>query len=414
MKKLFSAIFISLLLVLVSSGVYAQASGCDTDRYDNTAYSDSVVKTSNITFGANTAVGTSSSINLRLNFFEPYGDTATKRPLMIVAFGGSFITGDKSQVEVFCQSFTRMGYVCAAIDYRVGFFVPNQISTTLAVMRGMHDMKAAVRFFRKEAATYKIDTDRIIVGGVSAGAITAIQTAYLNEESETPPYLYANPSDTVGLGGVEGLSGNQGFSSAVAGVFNLSGAIGDTNWIISGDVPIIGFHDVGDNVVPYDTRQVSVSGVPTGLIASGSRDLHARAENLGIPQELYSYPGNGHVAYVQSDYLNVIEKTKVFMYNNVTCKESIVGIAKNTKKEPAVNLYPNPSTGTLFIESLTESDKPYNVKVFDASGRMVWNENNVTAKNNQLRLNLSAGIYRVMVQYDDSNSGLFSRNVLFQ
>jgi acetyl esterase/lipase len=413
MKKFLFCLMLCALSLASSNQLLAQANGCGTGRYADENYTDSVVITNNIPFGSNRAVGTSGNVTLRLNFYEPKNDTASKRPLMIIAFGGSFISGDKTQVGFLCDAYTKMGYVCAAIDYRTGFFLPNEVNTTLAVVRAMHDMKAAVRFFRKEAATYKIDTDRIIVGGVSAGSIAAIHTAYLDNDNEIPAYLYANPSDTTGIGGVEGNSGNPGFSSAVAGVFNYSGAIGDTNWINTGDAPIIGFHDVGDNVVPFDTREVSVSGVPTGLIASGSRDLHARLTNLDVVNELNTYPGNGHVAYAQSDLPNLLEKTKTFMFDNVTCKQS-TGIAKINKAEPKINLYPNPSTGILYVESFTESNKPYTLRVFDAKGKMVLNAENQTSKNNELQLNLTAGIYRVMVQYNDNNLATFSRNVLFQ
>ena len=53
-----------------------------------------------------------------------------------------------------------------------------------------------MRFLRKNATTYKIDPDRIAIGGSSAGAITALQ---VGANSEDP-----------------GTSGNPGFSSAVA------------------------------------------------------------------------------------------------------------------------------------------------------------------------------------------------------
>ena len=48
-------------------------------------------------------------------------------------------------------------------------------------------MKASVRFFTKDAATtntYKINPNKIFIGGYSAGAITALHYGYVNNESE--------------------------------------------------------------------------------------------------------------------------------------------------------------------------------------------------------------------------------------
>jgi para-nitrobenzyl esterase len=413
-KFIFSALAI-MLLFSFQQNMYAQAVGCGTGRYEaDNLYT--VKKTNNIQYGSNVNVNGANQ-NLFLNFYEPDGDTASKRPLMIIAFGGSFISGDRNQVDAICQTYTKMGYCAAAIDYRYGFpfpFIVNQITTTLVVVRAAHDMKAAVRFFRKDAATtntYKIDTDKIIVGGVSAGAITAIHAAYLNEESEVPSYLY---NDTTGMGGIHGNSGNAGYSSAVAGVFSYSGTIGDSSWIAANDAPIVSFHETGDGTVPFDTREVRVSGASTGLIASGSRDIHVRCDNVGTVNLLYTYPTNNHTQYLASDP-QVFQKTRNFMFDNVTCKEDISSaIVKKNMKEPEINLYPNPTTGVLNIESFVSADIPYSINIYDYSGKNVFSEKNLTGGKQQLLLNLSTGIYRVNIQHNDSQYSVFSKAILFE
>jgi len=134
-----------------------------------------------------------------------------------------FVGGDRSQVVFFKETiFAKLGYVVVAPDYRVGIFGPNQVSTTLAVLRGAHDMKACVRYLKKTVVEddnpYGIDPDRIIVGGVSAGGISAIHAAYLDTDTEIPAYMTA---DTAGLGGVEGNSGTPSYSSAPLAVLSL-------------------------------------------------------------------------------------------------------------------------------------------------------------------------------------------------
>ena len=45
---------------------------------------------------------------------------------------------------------------------------------------------------------YKIDINRVYAGGYSAGAVTAINAAYLNEYEEVPEFLYGDYRMTVG------------------------------------------------------------------------------------------------------------------------------------------------------------------------------------------------------------------------
>src|SRR5690606_6729036 len=106
-----------------------------------------------------------------------------------------------------CGQLARLGYVAVAIDYRVGFFFPNTSTTMHAVQRCVHDLKGSIRYLRKTVAEdgnpYGIDPDRIIVGGVSAGAIGALHATYMDQPSELPAQLVA---DSAVWGGMEGNS----------------------------------------------------------------------------------------------------------------------------------------------------------------------------------------------------------------
>ena len=89
-------------------------------------------------------------------------------------------------------------------------------------MRGIQDLRAAVRFFRKDAATtntYRVSPAYIAAGGSSVETFMALEIRCLDKASEVPAYV-----GLAGLGGIEGSSGNSGYSSAVLAVLNLSGA----------------------------------------------------------------------------------------------------------------------------------------------------------------------------------------------
>lgn len=368
MKQLFTIISCSLFAL----GVYAQAD-CTGGRYVTENLFNTVDVTNAITFGNNNALG-GGPVDLKMDVYEPAGDSETGRAVVIMQFGGSFIGGQRSDVAGQCEFFAKMGYVAIAPDYRVGFFFPSEVTTTLAVLRAAHDMKAVVRYLRKSVAEdgnpYGIDPDRIIVGGISAGAIGAIHAAYFDDVAEIPSYM---ENDTAGLGGVEGNSGTPGYSSEVLGVLSYSGAIGDSSWINSGDAPIISVHEDGDNVVPFNTTEVSVSGFPTGLIASGSRDIHARARNVGLDNCLHAFEGvDNHVGYLIGGFNADVKSAVIGFLGNLACgtpsncaETQWVGIGENEVR--TIGVYPNPANDVLKFRT----DEVGTVEIIDATGRTV-------------------------------------------
>jgi len=353
------------------------AQECATGRYRSEQFPD-VTVTSGVAYGSN--IGISGSQTLYMDVYEPTGDVLEQRPVAIVAFGGSFVAGARGDVAETCRMFARMGYVAIAPDYRIGFFIPNTANTTSAVMRGAHDMKACVRFLRRAVTEndnqYAIDEDRILIGGFSAGAISALHAGFLDEESELPAVLVAQ---SAAIGGVDGLSGNPGFSSDVLGIFSFSGALGDTLWIQPDDVPVCSVHEIGDEVVPYYTQEVSVFGIPTGLVASGSHDIHERLAHLGIDNCLLTYPGNGHVDYVETDFAGSMGFVLGFCADLVCGEQASCGNVQtsieNVFSRPLSGpiALPNPTTGLVRVLGGTS---PF--IVFDPSGREVLRTNTAT------------------------------------
>ncbi|MEO8587921.1 MAG: carboxylesterase family protein [Flavobacteriales bacterium] len=347
----------------------ASAQECSGGRYSSAVFTD-VTVTSAVVFGSNTAVAGGTQ-TLRMDVYEPTGDALTARPVILVAFGGSFISGTRADVADLCTTFAKMGYVAVAPDYRVGFFFPNEATTIRAVMRGAHDMKACVRYLRKSVAElgnpYNIDPERIISGGVSAGAISAIHAVYLDEDAEVPAVI---ASEMPALGGIEGNSGSPGYSSEVMAVYSFSGAIGDTLWVQPGDQPLVSVHEVGDGIVPYYTQEVSVIGIPTGLIASGSHDLHIRFNSIGIPNCFLSYPGSDHVGYLTYDPVTSIGFVAQFCSELACGQAPSCGLTTAVTEHPAsaaITVQPNPTSGALRFQLEASAF----VSILDVSGREV-------------------------------------------
>lgn len=381
--------------------IYSQTNTCDGGRFYDELYQ--VEKTSNIVYGENDNFFGQSQ-TLRFDLYEPQGDTLEKRPLIIWAFGGSFLFGDKLSPDIvrLSNEFASRGYVCASIDYRIFFYPINQEQTLKAVVRATHDMKAAIRFFRKDAATdnlYNIDPDRIFVGGVSAGGITAVQVGYLNLTEEIPAAIAA---DSTAFGGIEGVSGTQGYPSNPNLIINLCGAVGDTNWIVPGDIPIVSLHGTADGTVPYGSQEIEVTGTPIGFFVDGSGSLHARASNIGIDNYLHTWYGVGHTPFISTsngsideDYMDTVVWTVRDFMQPYACREiNTVGI--NTVTLQNAKLYPNPANEMVSVE-VPKATQGYMVTLQNVQGQTVRTYAASFPKLSFSTDGLDAGIYIITI-----------------
>ncbi|WP_400193375.1 alpha/beta hydrolase fold domain-containing protein [Hymenobacter sp. B81] len=239
---------------------------------------------------------------LRLDVYQPVGGPTAPRPLVILAHGGAFLFGSRTDYDVseLCRRLARLGYVAASIDYRLEPS-PFTFSGARAVVQATHDMRAAVRFFRRSALganPYNLQPRYIFAGGSSAGAITALHTAYLDQPAE----LAALNAGVAG--GLEGSSGNPGYSSQVRAVINLCGGLGNPLWLEAGDEPLVSVHGTSDAVVPYQM------GVVFGNVLYGSGALQPRADQVGVPNVLRPLKGAGHVPYNNSSaYMDTTFRT---------------------------------------------------------------------------------------------------------
>jgi acetyl esterase/lipase len=294
------------------------ALACGNGRYAADIFTD-VQATSDVVFGSNTAInystGQESAANpLRFDFYEPAGDAAGQRPLLILGFGGAFISGSRKDANIvaICQAFARKGYATAAIDYRliqpgtngVNYFLVLNRPDYLAdeIVRAANDMRAAVRYFKNDAATantYRIDPARIFVGGFSAGAITALQVAYTDTDSEnSDANIRAAYAKYGGLEGNTDLPGTPLLgtynSKGIAGVVSLAGAVNDLGLLSAGNPPLYSAQSIDDRTVRYDCGPASFSN----YTLCGSGELQLKATAVGIPNQLHPVQGSDHSAPV--------------------------------------------------------------------------------------------------------------------
>lgn len=320
------------LLRLASFSILALTSLTTSAQRFLTEVFPSVNVTSNITYYQNYSVFPPAPqptlIDLKLDVYEPAGatDPLTARPLIIYLHTGSYLpaiinsnaTGnrnDSASAEM-CRQFARRGYVVANVDYRLGWDPANsnldvRRGTLLnAVYRSIQDIKAAVRFFRQNAAvggnTYGIDANNVFLCGQGTGGYIAVNYAVLNDPAEITLPKFISNSDApaygifagqpyvnqLALGDFDGNGGVApynnpntvtGYSTAVQFAVNLGGAMGDSSWIASGDAPMVAFHCVDDPFAPYGVGIVYVPTSPPQSVVDviGSGEIIRWANQLG-------------------------------------------------------------------------------------------------------------------------------------
>jgi dienelactone hydrolase len=273
------AVVAALAIVLITGCTVPRPPGDSPLRYRDQTFS-AVSITSDLQYGT-APDANSNPVALKLDLYQPTGDTQTLRPALVWVHGGSFSGGDKTNfvpTDV-ANTFAKLGYVVVSINYRLlgSGCVANPTNCTIAALEAQHDAQAAVRWLRSNAATYKIDATRIGIGGESAGAITA---TLVGLHSEDP-----------------GTSGNPGFPSTVGGFVSVSGGLPDGLFASSGDAPGVFFHGTADGTVsPKWSVQTAVAML-----------------NASVPAWLQLQNGAGHVPWVQYRTL-YLEQADYFLY----------------------------------------------------------------------------------------------------
>lgn len=246
---------------------------------------------------------------LLLDIYEPEGNSETKRPAIIWIHGGGFSSGSKEQfadggVRGFASDYTKYGYVSIPINYRLvrEAVSVNSPNANRAIQMAKEDTLSAVRWVRDNATTYRIDPNQIIVGGFSAGAVTALYAAYDTAASDPK----------------------------VAAAVSFSGGMLNVSSIQSGDPPAILIHGENDAIVPLSlassvaTRLTSLGiqnelhthpvGHPTADIPDAHTKVRAFLASVLGPRYIGDLDGNGSVniidftLYMSYWFLNNIEK----------------------------------------------------------------------------------------------------------
>jgi acetyl esterase/lipase len=143
--------------------------------------------------------GKAGDVSLKLDVYRPKAESKSLRPVVVWIHGGGWRGGNKS------SGLVRLGPLVASGEY-VGVSVAYRLSSEAKWPAQIHDCKAAIRCIRANAASLKIDPDRIGVWGSSAGG-----------------HLVSLLGTSGDVKELEGENGSAGYSSRVSCVVDFCG-----------------------------------------------------------------------------------------------------------------------------------------------------------------------------------------------
>lgn len=378
-------LLLSLVVFCASIPAFAQCDG----RYLEEIFSE--VEVSTHTY--------SEVYNLKLDVYEPLGDDVTNRPLLIIAHGGTFIAGTRTNPSMVAlgNAFAKRGYVVASISYRLMNIWDLATAPTAlnGVAQALGDGRAAVRYFRKsieEGNPFAIDGDQIYFGGNSAGGVIAIHAAFMQEADITDEALLTALNAN---GGIEGNSGNDGYSSEVKGAISLAGGIADLAFIEENDFSklLISCHGDEDSTVPFECDFPLSNPVLPELCGGGAISDYASVIGFNKLRHL-TFEGAGHVPWEfgGTNEETMINFVSANLYEDLDCYVGVDEFAD----EAVLEVFPNPTESKFTIKT---AKRIYKFVISNLKGVKVFQAYNTSVIDIE---HLPKGIYLVEA-YTENN-----------
>jgi acetyl esterase len=217
------------------------------------------------------------SAGLSLRFDAAVPASGDPVPAAIIVHGGGWMRGDRrTNVEPLFKPLTDAGFGWFSISYTLA-------SNPLQVGDAVSDVEAAIRFIRSRAAEYRIDPDRIVLVGESAGGQLAAMAALGKDAGIKAVVAIYTPTDLVTLARTSTyipdairrqLNGTVWEQLILARLGRLS----PVGAIRKDMPPFLFIHGDADRVVPI----------------TQSKAMCEQMQAVGAACKLFTVPGGGH------------------------------------------------------------------------------------------------------------------------
>ncbi|MFZ4057430.1 MAG: alpha/beta hydrolase fold domain-containing protein [Ferruginibacter sp.] len=236
-----------------------------------------------------------------MDVYLPSGRATGTTKVLVMIHGGSWIGGDKNDLNAFVDTMKRRApdYAIFNINYRLSAAPSNVFPTQ------ENDVKAAMDFIYSKSAEYII-SDKYVLIGASAGAHLAMLQGYKYTSPVKPKAIvsFFGPADLKDMydnpvGGSAllsaGLATSIGFTPATnPAIYTSSSPI---NFITASSVPTILLHGGLDPLVK----------------PSQSDAVRNKLQSFGIGNQYVFYPTGGHGDWDAATYSDAFIKIQAFL-----------------------------------------------------------------------------------------------------
>jgi acetyl esterase/lipase len=266
-----TSLIITVIITILGAGsIFLILSTCTTNTTSNTR---SRIVADGGMYG-DIAYATKSSAE-KLDLSLP-SQGKTDYPPVIYIHGGAFRFGDKAEPSdvLLIKQIVAQGYAVASVNYR--------LSTEAKSPAQVQDVKAAVRYLRTNATQYRINPNKFVAGGGSAGGylaamlgttadVSSLDNAELGNAGVSsrvqavvdwygPINFLTMASEAKSLGissATDSASSPEStlMGSAIQSIPDAVKAVNPTTYITSDDAAFFIQHGTADTTIPYTQSQ---------------------------------------------------------------------------------------------------------------------------------------------------------------
>lgn len=262
------------------------------------------------------------NVELKLDLYLPR-NTTEPVPLVINFHGGGWVEGSKDGSMLGLLRYMQMGFAVANVGYRLGRVSPAPAA--------VEDTRCALRWLSRRAKDFKIDTQKIVLTGGSAGGHLALITGMLPAgnpfdracatddntrwvNGTEPPLTVAAIINFFGITDVEDLLVAPNakhyaieWLGAATNREALARSVSPIQYVRAGLPAIFTVHGDADQLVPH----------------AHSIRLHEALNKAGVVNEFMTIPGGGHGGFSPAESQRISAAIRAFL-----AKQGIVAVTR--------------------------------------------------------------------------------------
>jgi acetyl esterase/lipase len=233
-----------------------------------------------------------------MDVYLPAGRSATTTKAVILIHGGGWVGGDKADMNDAVNGLRTLlpDYAVFNINYRLATLPSGNLWPVQ-----LNDVNAAVDFIVSKSAEYKFNSNKMAIGGASAGAHLALLKAYKHNSGNIKAVVdLFGPTDMADLY-VRTPSYQPLLSIFMSGSPSTNPAsysnASPLFAVTATSTPTLILHGTADNVVPI----------------SQSDSLYNRLANAGVQKQYVKYPLEGHGLWSAPNTADAYAKIAAFL-----------------------------------------------------------------------------------------------------